>query len=281
LLEAMTAVPEPTPMINGFKRAIAARKPQLGIWSSLTGNLLAEILGDAGFDWILFDTEHAPNDLQQLIGQLQAIRGTSVHAMVRPAANDPVLIKRVLDIGFRNVLVPFVQTAEEAALAVAATRYPPNGIRGVSAYQRNNGYGRIKSYFELIDDNITVTVQIETKEAIENLQSIAATSGVDAIFVGPGDLAASFGHLGQIRHEDVQNAIRSIGERATAVGVPAGIVAGNAEDAERYLAWGFTFMTVGSDIALFRGAVEQASNLIRNLVQPRVDKTVWPASAER
>ena len=277
----MTAVPKTTPMINDFKRAIAAREPQLGIWSSLTSNLLAEILGDAGFDWILFDTEHAPNDLQQLISQLQAIRGTSVHAMVRPAANDPVLIKRVLDIGFRNVLVPFVQTAEDAALAVTATRYPPNGIRGVSAYQRNNGYGRIKSYFEQIDDNITVAVQIETKEAITNLQSIAATPGVDAIFVGPGDLAASFGHLGQIRHADVQNAIRSIGEKATAAGVPAGIVAGNAEDAERYLTWGFTFMTVGSDIALFRDAVEQASKSIRNLVQPRVDTTVWPAPAER
>ena len=277
----MTAVPKTTLMINDFKRAIAAREPQLGIWSSLTSNLLAEILGDAGFDWILFDTEHAPNDLQQLIGQLQAIRGTSVQAMVRPAANDPVLIKRVLDIGFRNVLVPFVQTAEDAALAVTATRYPPNGIRGVSAYQRNNGYGRIKNYFEQIDDNITVAVQIETKEAITNLQSIAATPGVDAIFVGPGDLAASFGHLGQIRHADVQNAIRSIGEKATAAGVPAGIVAGNAEDAERYLTWGFTFMTVGSDIALFRGAVEQASKSIRNLVQPRVDTTVWPAPAER
>ena len=277
----MTAVPKTTLMINDFKRAIAAREPQLGIWSSLTSNLLAEILGDAGFDWILFDTEHAPNDLQQLIGQLQAIRGTSVQAMVRPAANDPVLIKRVLDIGFRNVLVPFVQTAEDAALAVTATRYPPKGIRGVSAYQRNNGYGRIKSYFEQIDDNITVAVQIETKEAITNLQSIAATPGVDAIFVGPGDLAASFGHLGQIRHADVQKAIRSIGEKATAAGVPAGIVAGNAEDAERYLTWGFTFMTVGSDIALFRGAVEQASKSIRNLVQPRVDTTVWPASAER
>jgi 2-keto-3-deoxy-L-rhamnonate aldolase RhmA len=158
-------------MINGFKRAIAAREPQLGISSSLTSNLLAEIMGDAGFDWILFDTEHASNDLRKLIGQLQAIRGTSVHAMVRHAANDPVL-KRVLDIGFPNVLAPFVQTAEDAALAVTATRYPPNGIRGVSAYLRNNGYGRIKSYFE---DNITVAVQIEIKEAIANLQSIAAT----------------------------------------------------------------------------------------------------------
>ena len=203
-----------------------------------------------------------------------------MHAMVRPAANDPVLIKRVLDIGFRNVLVPFVQTAEDAALAVAATRYRQRNSRrfGLSAQQR---LWPRRGYFEPIDDNITVAVQIETKEAIANLQSIAATPGVDAIFVGPGDLAASFGHLGQIRHADVQNAIRSIGEKATAAGVPAGIVAGNAEDAERYLTWGFTFMTVASDIALFRDAVEQASNSIRNLVQPRVDTTVWPTPAER
>ena len=252
----MTTVSKKASMTNDFKRAVAAYEAQLGIWSSLTSNLLAEILGDAGFDWILFDTEHAPNDLQQLIGQLQAIRGTSVHAVVRPAANDPVLIKRVLDIGFRNILVPFVQTAEDAALAVAATRYPPKGICGVSAYQRNNGYGRVEQYFDSIDDNITVAVQIETKEAIANLHSIGTTPGVDAIFVGPGDLAASFGHLGQIRHADVQNAIRGIGEEATAAGVPAGIVAGNVDDAQRYLTWGFTFMTVASDIALFRGAVE-------------------------
>ena len=277
----MTAVLEMNPMINGFKHALAARAPQLGIWSSLTSNLLAEILGEAGFDWILFDTEHAPNDLQQLIGQLQAIRGTPVHAVVRPAANDPVLIKRVLDIGFRNVLVPFVQTAEEAACAVAATRYPPKGIRGVSAYQRNNGYGRVDRYFELIDDNITVAVQIETKEAIANLKTIAATPGVDAIFVGPGDLAASFGHLGDIRHTDVQSAIRSIGAKALAAGAPAGIVAGNAEDAERYLDWGFNFMTVASDIALFRGAVEQASNSIRNLASPSRRSKPVAATAEK
>lgn len=277
----MTSAPDIHPVVNGFKRALAARTPQFGIWSSLTSNLLAEILGEAGFDWILFDTEHAPNELQQLIGQLQAIRGTPVQAMVRPAANDPVLIKRLLDIGFRNVLVPFVQTAKEAACAVAATRYPPKGIRGVSAYQRNNGYGRIDGYFELIDDNITVAVQIESKEAIANLRTIAATPGVDAIFVGPGDLAASFGHLGQIRHADVQSAICSIGTEARAVGIPAGIVAGNAEDAQRYLDWGFTFMTVASDIALFRGAVEQASNSIRNLASLSQRSKTVAATAEK
>lgn len=251
---------------NGFKQAVAARVPQLGIWSSLTSNLLAEILGEAGFDWILFDTEHAPNDLQQLIGQLQAIRGTPVHAVVRPAANDPVLIKRVLDIGFRNLLIPFVQNAAEAAQAVSATRYPPKGIRGVSAYQRNNGYGRVEGYFECIDDLITVAAQIETGSSIDEIGAIARVPGVDAVFVGPGDLAASLGHLGQIRHPDVQNAIRLIGEKADAACIPAGIVAGNVEDAARYLDWGFTFLTVASDIALFRAAVEQTSTSIRKLI---------------
>ena len=242
--------------VNQFKLALAERRLQFGIWSSLCSNLLAEMLGDAGYDWILFDTEHAPNEPFTLIGQLQAIRGTHAQAMVRPAANDPVLIKRILDIGPRNILVPFVQNAEEAARAVAATRYPPHGVRGVSAYQRNNGYGRVDRYFSFIDEIIAVVVQIETPKAIENLIDIGTVAGVDGIFVGPGDLAASFGRLGEVRHEDVQAAIRKIGQLATNSGVPAGIVAGNNSDAERYLSWGFTFMTVASDVALFRGAVQ-------------------------
>lgn len=250
---------------NPFKLALAERRPQLGIWSSLCSNLLAEILGDAGFDWILFDTEHAPNEPLHLIGQLQAIRGTETQPVVRPASNDAVLIKRVLDIGFRNILVPFVQNADEAARAVAATRYPPHGVRGVSAYQRNNGYGRIGRYFELIDELIAVIVQIETSEAIAKLENIAAVPGVDAIFVGPGDLAASLGRLGQIRHADVQDAIRTIGRLARQADIPAGIVCGNADDAQRYMGWGFTFMTVGSDVALFRGAIQNNSNAIAPL----------------
>lgn len=266
----MNAFQQTGALSNGFKEAVAARTPQLGIWSSLTSNILAEILGEAGFDWILFDTEHAPNDLQQLIAQLQAIRGTLVHAVVRPAANDPVLIKRVLDIGFRNLLIPFVQNAAEAALAVSAVRYPPKGMRGVSAYQRNNGYGRIEGYFDRIDDLITVAVQIETHQAIDEIAAIAEVPGVDAIFVGPGDLAASLGRLGQIRHPDVQDAIRLIGERARGSNIPAGIVAGNTEDAARYLGWGFTFMTVASDIALFRGAVEQTAASVRKLAPASV-----------
>ncbi len=241
---------------NPFKLALAERRPQLGIWSSLCSNLLAEMLGDAGYDWILFDTEHAPNEPLTLIGQLQAIRGTPAQAVVRPAANDPVLIKRLLDIGFRNILIPFVQNAAEAAHAVAATRYPPRGVRGVSAYQRNNGYGRLDRYFSFIDDIVAVVVQIETAEAIANLEDIAAVPGVDAVCVGPGDLAASLGRLGQVSHVDVQEAVRKIGQLAASARVPAGVIAGNAADAQRYLDWGFTFMTVASDVALFRGAVQ-------------------------
>lgn len=242
--------------VNPFKQALTARQPQLGIWSSLCSSLLAEVLGDTGYDWILFDTEHAPNEPLTLIGQLQAIRGSGAQAVVRPAANDAVLIKRLLDIGFRNILVPFVQDTAEAVRAVAATRYPPRGARGVSAYHRNNGYGRLDRYFSFIDDIITVVVQIETGEAIAQIEEIGAVPGVDGIFVGPGDLAASLGRLGQIRHDDVQAAIRKIGEVATNARVPAGIVAGNAADAERYQDWGFTFMTVASDVALFRSAVQ-------------------------
>jgi 2-keto-3-deoxy-L-rhamnonate aldolase RhmA len=252
-------------MRNAFKEAVRQRHRRFGIWSSLCSNLLAEIMGDAGFDWILFDTEHAPNDLQLLIGQLQAIRGTEVQPVVRPAANDPVLIKRVLDIGFRNILVPFVQNADEAARAVRATRYPPRGIRGVSAYQRNNSYGRLDRYFETIDDNITVIVQIETGDSIGEIPAIAKVEGLDAIFVGPGDLAASLGRLGQVRHAEVQDAIRTIGEEARQADVPAGIVAGNAEDAARYLGWGFSFMPIGSDVAVFRNAVQQSLNSHKSL----------------
>ncbi len=169
-----------------------------------------------------------------------------------PLVNSPVHIKGLLDIGFRNLLVPYVQTPEEAAMAVAATRYPPEGVRGVSAFQRDNGYGRVRDYFEVANDVVAVIVQIETTEAMGRLEAIAVVPGVNAIFVGPGDLAASLGHLGNGMHPDVQRAIEDIGRRASAAGIPAGIVAGTPADVERYLAWGYNFMTVSNDIRVFR-----------------------------
>lgn len=253
---------------NPFKAGLLQHKRQLGIWSSLCNNLLAEIMGDAGLDWILFDTEHAPNDLMSLVTQLQAIRGTPTQAVVRPASNDAARIKHLIDIGFRNFLIPFVQNAVEAESAVAATRYPPRGIRGMSAFHRNNGYGRIGDYFDFIDDVVAVIAQVESKEAVAELEAIARTPGIDAIFVGPGDLAASLGRLGRPAHPEVQDAIRSIACTATNLGIPAGIVAGSAADAERYLSWGFTFITVGSDIGVFRTGVQGIASAIAECREP-------------
>jgi 2-keto-3-deoxy-L-rhamnonate aldolase RhmA len=241
---------------NPFKFALQSGHRQFGIWSALTHHLLAEVMGDAGFDWILFDTEHAPNDLMLLISQMQALRGSGAESVVRPAYNDPVWIKRVLDIGFRSVLIPFVQSAEEAARAVASTRYPPAGIRGVAAYQRNNKYGRVTDYFDFIDNAIAVVAQIETAIAMKELKAIALTPGVDAIFIGPGDLAASLGHLGRPMAPQVQEAIRQIGKETKELGTPAGIVAGSPADVERYLEWGFSFYTISSDAAVFRSGLE-------------------------
>ena len=247
---------------NPFKFALQSGCRQFGIWSALAHHLLAEVMGDAGFDWILFDTEHAPNDLMLLISQMQALRGSGTEAVVRPAHNDPVWIKRLLDIGFRSLLIPFVQNADEAARAVSATRYPPIGIRGVAAYQRNNKYGRVTDYFGFIDNAIAVVAQIETASAMQNLKAIVLTPGVDAIFVGPGDLAASLGHLGRPMAAQVQDAIRQIGKEAKELGKPAGIVAGSPADVERYLEWGFSFYTVSSDAAVFRNGLE---SIVRTL----------------
>lgn len=255
------------PTLNAFKDAVRAGQRQFGFWSALPSSLLAEIVALSDFDWVLFDTEHAPADLMQLISQLHAIKGSRLHPVVRPAENDPVAIRRVLDIGFRSVLVPFVQTAAEAEQAVRATRYPPRGVRGVSAYQRNNLFGTLPGYFERIDDNICVLCQIETGEAADRLAEIASVPGVDALFVGPGDLAASLGHLGNVEHQDVQDCIARIGGSAVRLGKPAGIVAANPEAAKRYLDMGFSFMTIGADIPVFRRGVEDIAARIQSLRQ--------------
>src|SRR4029079_17799351 len=179
-----------------FKQAIRGGRPQIGLWASLCSNLAAEVIAGAGFDWILVDTEHSPNELPLVFSQLQALVGGTAAPVVRPAWNDMVLMKRLLDIGVQNFLVPYVQTPEEARAAVAATRYPPQGIRGVAVSHRANRYGRLKDYFKRANEEICVIVQIETRVALQNLEAIAAVDGVDALFIGPSDLAAASGHLG-------------------------------------------------------------------------------------
>ena len=235
---------------NAFKHALAAGKLQIGLWSSLCSNIAADIIADSGFDWILLDTEHSPNEIPDLVGQLQAVRGGTATPIVRPAWNDTVLIKRVLDIGAQAILVPYVQNVEEAKRAVAATRYPPHGVRGVSVSARASRYGRTPGYLGKANDEICVLVQVETREAMNELEAIAEVDGIDGVFIGPSDLAASLGHLGNSAHADVQAAIKDAVTRLKKIGKPAGILTSNEDEARRYIEWGYLFVAVGADVGL-------------------------------
>lgn len=238
------------PQLNRFKAAIAAGHPQIGIWSTLSSPVVAEILGGAGYDWILFDSEHSPVEVAGLMPLLQAAAAGGASHAVRPAWNDKVLVKKVLDLGAQTVLLPFVQTPEEAAAAVAACRYPPHGIRGVAGATRASGYGRTTGYHAGADAEICVLVQVETGEAMTRLGDIAAVEGVDGVFIGPSDLSASMGHLANPAHPDVQAAIRQAAVTIADAGKAPGILATTAADARRYLDWGYLFVAVGVDAGL-------------------------------
>ena len=235
---------------NLFKRALQRRELQIGLWSTLCSNLAAEIIVHSGFQWILLDTEHSPNEVPDLLTQLQAMGRGTASPVVRAAWNDPVLIKRILDIGAQSILLPYVQTAEEARRAVAAVRYPPRGMRGVSASSRASNFCRIKDYLQKADEEICLLVQIESKLALEQLEAISTTEGVDGVFIGPADLSASLGHLGDPQHPETQNALQDAGRRLARLGRPAGILTVIEADARRYIEWGYSFVAVGIDTIL-------------------------------
>jgi 2-keto-3-deoxy-L-rhamnonate aldolase RhmA len=235
---------------NAFKHDLAAGKLQIGLWSSLCSAIAAEIISDSGFDWILLDTEHSPNEIPDLVGQLQAMQASKTTPIIRPAWNDAVLAKRALDIGAQTLLFPYVQNAEEARRAVASTRYPPQGIRGVSVASRASRYGRTPGYLGKANAEICVLVQVETRSAMSEIEAIAAVEGIDGVFIGPSDLAASLGHLGNPQHAEVQAAIKDAVMRLKAVGKPAGMLTGNEEEARRYIDWGYQFVAVGADVGL-------------------------------
>jgi 2-dehydro-3-deoxyglucarate aldolase len=249
---------------NTFRRDVLAGERLIGCWSSLANPITTEILGLAGFDWLLFDAEHSPNDVTTLIPQLMALKDSRSAPVVRPPANDAVILKRLLDIGFYNFLIPFVESAQEARRAVAATRYPPAGIRGVSVMQRSNRYGTLPDYFTTVNDQICVLVQIETRTGLENLDSICAVEGVDGIFVGPSDLAAALGHLGNPNHADVQGVIGEIFACAARHRRTVGILALAEADARRYLEQGASVVAVGSDQSLLRTATRELRDRFPN-----------------
>lgn len=240
-------------MSNPFKTSLASGKQQIGLWMSLASPLAADAVSRLGYDWLLCDTEHAPLEVSGALPILQAA-DQRTHVIVRSAWNDPVLIKRHLDQGATTLLVPFVQTEEEAAAAVAAIRYPPEGMRGVAGSTRASGYGTTPGYLTSANQGLCLIVQVETGAALENLEAIAAVRGVDGVFIGPSDLAASLGHLGNPSHPEVQTAIRDGLARLKQMGVAAGTLATSTEDARRYLGWGFDFVAVGVDISLLMSA---------------------------
>lgn len=241
---------------NRFKQDLREGKVQIGCWSSLANPFTTEILGLAGFDWLLLDGEHSPNDLNGFIFQLMALKDSPSAPVVRPQSNDTVQIKRLLDAGFYNFLVPFIETAEEAAQAIAATRYAPEGVRGVSVSMRGNRFGTIPDYHKVSNQHITVALQIESRTAVANIADICAVDGVDCVFIGPSDLAAGYGYLGNANHPEVQEAMQQVFAAARAAGVPVGILAPVESDARRYIEMGATMVAVGSDQGLFRAATQ-------------------------
>lgn len=248
---------------NAFKAALIEGRQQLGLWCTLSSAYATEVVAGAGYDWLLLDTEHSPAELTTVLAQLQAVSAYAVSPVVRPAANDAVLIKRLLDIGAQSLLIPYVQSAEEARAAVAATRYPPDGIRGVSALTRATRFGRVKDYARQAAGELCLLVQVETQEALDQIEAIAAIEGVDGIFIGPGDLAASLGHVGDLKHARVVDAVENAVARIRAAGKPAGILTGDPAFAKRCIDLGTTFTAIGVDAGILARQSEQTLSAFR------------------
>lgn len=249
---------------NHFKRAIKSGKSQIGFWCSLASNVSIEILAGSGFDWLLLDTEHSPNELPQVFNQLQAMMENDTHPIVRPAWNDMVMIKRYLDAGVQTLLLPTIQTKEEAEQAVAFTRYPPKGVRGYASGSRSSRFGRIDDYHNKCEEEICVLVQIETKQGLDNLDEISRVEGVDGVFIGPGDLSADLGYLGQTGHPDIRKIIVNAIGRIRDAGNAPGILTGVEEEARAYIDAGCLFTAVGSDAGLLARGSEKIAKSFKS-----------------
>ncbi len=240
--------------VNRFKKALLEKRPQIGLWVHLASSYSTEICAGAGFDWLLLDSEHAPNDLRSMLTQLQAVAGyPDTHPVVRvPCGHGHMgttLIKQYLDLGVQTILVPMVDTPEQAQAVVEATRYPPHGIRGMGG-ARASRWGRIARYAQEANDEICVLVQIESRLALDNIEAIAAVEGVDGLFIGPADLSASLGHVGELNHPAVRAAIDDAFARIVKTGKAAGFLTADEDLSRRSIGQGVTFMAVGLDVNL-------------------------------
>lgn len=247
---------------NPFKAALASSQPLYGIWAGLASGYGAEITASFGYDWMLIDGEHAPNSVPSILAQLQAVASYATAPIVRAVGHDPVLIKQLLDIGTQSLMIPMVETADQARALVQATRYPPHGIRGVGGgLTRATRWDAVADYINIAHHELCLIVQIESRRGVENVAEIAAVEGVDALFIGPADLSTGLGHIGNPSHPQVQEKIRHAINATLAAGKVCGILAPAEEDARRYQSWGCQFIAVAIDISLMRQAA--ISNLAR------------------
>lgn len=253
------------------ERLRTADRPLIGMWVVSGSPIAAEIAAGSGLDLLLIDGEHSANTLESIQQQLQVVAAFPVFPLVRVPFGDAVVIKQVLDLGAQNLIVPMVSSAEQAAALVQAVRYPPQGVRGVgSALARSSRWNRIDDYLAQANDSVSLTVQIESAEAVEQADEILAVDGVDAVFVGPADLSASLGLLGQQGHPTVVSAVERVLDAATAAGKPAGVNAFDPVMAEHYLDRGASFVLVGADVSLLARASEQ---LAERFIDGRSDAT--------
>lgn len=255
--------------INRFKRAIADGPMPLGAWLASGAPSTAEALGCAGFDFLVVDTEHTPIDTPQMIDILRAIAGTPAQAIVRPPWNDMVMVKRALDAGAQTLLLPFVQNADEARRAVAYTRYPPEGVRGVAGTHRGSRYGTVPNYLARAGAELCVIVQIETLSALDKLDEIAAVPGIDSIFIGPSDLSASMGHLGDIADGAVQERLAYAAKACRRAGKPSGIIGPTPEMVTRFIDYGYSWIAIGSDMGFMVGRAQEYLGRFRDATASR------------
>lgn len=247
---------------NKFKAAIESRQVQIGCWLALANGYTAEAMAETGFDWLVIDGEHAPNDLQTMIAQMQALKGASAEPVIRVPVGETWLIKQVLDIGCHTLLVPMVESAEQAQDLVRAVRYPPQGVRGVgSALARASRFGTITDYLKTANDEICLLVQVESKRGLKAIEEIAAVDGIDGIFIGPSDLAADMGALGAPSSREVQAAVEQAIVTIVKSGLPAGVLTFDQALVRHYIELGVTFAAVGADVTLL---VQGAKALARS-----------------
>jgi 4-hydroxy-2-oxoheptanedioate aldolase len=244
-------------LANPFKAALKKGERRIGLWLAMADPYSAEICAGSGFDWLLLDGEHSPLDLRTMLAQLQSVAPYPTHAVVRPPTGDPVLIKQMLDIGAQTLLIPMVETAEQAQALVRATRYPPHGFRGVGAgIARAARWGRIGDYLDRANEETCLLLQVETRKGLDNLEAIAETEGVDGVFLGAADLSASLGHIGQPQHPEVVAAMEQAIQSILAHGKAPGLLATDEAVASAYLAQGARFVAVGVDTLLLVQATQ-------------------------